>query len=184
MGNGETKEAQNYFKAVISVASVVFVLQSAALLIWYDDFFYFVNDDPRIAEKAKQVQLVFVINIFPDCMVIALRGVFKALGLQSKLLPTHIFAQGFLTSFLLYVFFDMGSTGIWLAKLFTSVYIPVSYLIILRDKDWDKQSLVTMSLNNSVSTKAHSFYETSRLEDVWTARGSEEVSLREIFKNK
>ena len=55
VGNGDTKEALNYLKAVVSVASVVFILQSAALLIWYDDFFYFVNDDPLIAEKAKQV---------------------------------------------------------------------------------------------------------------------------------
>jgi Na+-driven multidrug efflux pump len=53
IGNGDTKEAKKYLKAVVFVASALFVLQSAALLIWYDTFFYLVNDDPLIAEKAK-----------------------------------------------------------------------------------------------------------------------------------
>lgn len=116
----------------MAVSTVVFTSQSVLLACFFDQFFRFVSDDPEIAAKAKEVMVIFILNIFPDCLVITLRGVAKALGIQHKLLNTHLFSQGILTTFFLWLFFDYGSYGIWISKLTISVYILIRYVIILR----------------------------------------------------
>ena len=78
-------------------------------------------------------------STFPDTYKGMLKGVIRALALQSKAVYINLSGHWLvnLTSMYFFAFYlDMGLIGLWYSKLILEIYIFTMYLLLINSKDW------------------------------------------------
>ena len=84
---------------------------------------------------------LFKINIFPDIYKGMVLGVIKALAIQNKGVYVHLVGHWTVYPTLIYLLafkYEMGITGLWIAKIALEVTNLSGYLLIVHFSDWDQ----------------------------------------------
>jgi Na+-driven multidrug efflux pump len=97
------------------------------------------TDDVELKSTAKKILFVLYFSTFPDTYKGMLKGVIRALALQSKAVYINLSGHWLvnLTSMYFFAFYlEMGLIGLWISKLVLEYYIFTMYLILIYRKDW------------------------------------------------
>lgn len=111
---------------------------------YFDKIIETVTEVKALQDICLELAPIFVLNIFPDVTRAVLRGVIKALTLQSRVVVPQLFAQLVMNTILIYYLafkLEMGMIGLWLSKSCVDTFISLYYLILIQCADWEKQSL-------------------------------------------
>lgn len=139
IGKGNAFEAIDYFKKIMLASIIIFSVLTVVTWIHFDFILEILTQIEEIQNLARKLRFMICLNIIPDCLAGMLRGVFKGLGIQAKLIKPHIIYFGFLSTLCTWYFcfyLDLGLIGIWIAKTVVAVLINIAYLIILYKTDW------------------------------------------------
>jgi MATE family multidrug resistance protein len=138
-----------YYRAFEIITTLILICTSTLVYVFSDaiiSIFLKTTEVPITAELQK-LMWVFSLNTFPDCYKGMLKGVIKALGIQSKAAYINISGHWCINITLqLYLGFHlkMGLKGIWIAKVVNEFYIFAAYIIVLRITDWDEKAKIAM----------------------------------------
>lgn len=102
----------------------------------------FTSEESVIA-AAMTIIWMLSFNVFPDCFKGMLKGVIKALGIQSKVIPLNLTGHwgiNLTLQWYLGLHLNMGIQGLWIAKLILEWYIFGTYFLLVSCQDWAKIS--------------------------------------------
>lgn len=91
----------------------------------------------------RVVIYIICLTHVPDTFKGMMKGLFKALVLQRKLLLIHLFGYWVLNFMLCYLFafyFNFKLRGIWLNLFCQEIFIIVAYNVLLFYQDWESIS--------------------------------------------
>jgi len=127
------------------------LFNTACILVILCSFVYFFKEqilslftsDQKVLAVANSIVWMISFNTFPDVFKGMLKGVIKALGVQSMLIPINLVGHWCINLTLqwyLAIHLNMGIFGQWVAKLILEIYILVMYYHLCQSRDWEKIS--------------------------------------------
>jgi MATE family multidrug resistance protein len=99
------------------------------------------TSDPQLQRTATSVVWIISFSTFPDGFKGMLKGVIRALGLQTATVYINSVGHWCINltlQWLLAFHFGLGLTGMWFGKLVLEYFIFFAYSILIKVADWDK----------------------------------------------
>jgi len=145
IGKGDVPNAKLYYRAFEIITTIILICTSTLVYLFSDALISIFTTEKQINAELQKLMWVFSLNTFPDCYKGMLKGIIKALGIQTKAAYINISGHWCINITLqLYLGFhlNMGLEGIWIAKVINEFYIAAMYIIVLRVTDWDDKARI------------------------------------------